>query len=418
VAVGVSLAVQYSRFGEALVAVREDPVAAAAAGIDVRRRKLQAYCLSAAVTAAAGALYASVLYVITPDSVFGLLVSVQALIIPIVGGRGTVWGPVLGAVLLVTLAEQLNANLGSTMPGINGLMFGAALVLLVLLAREGLIWRAKDVVSRLRPLKPTPAGTAAVTAPELAVLDHAADPAGPDRAVLEVTGIRRSFNGVRVLEDVSFAVRPGEVVGIIGPNGAGKTTLINIVNGLVTPDGGTVRFSGRDVTRLPAHARARLGMGRTFQVTRPLQRCTVDRNVRISTLGDRRGAQTASRALRAVGLHPRAAVGASDLDVGELRRLELARALAGRPAVLLVDEILAGLSSDQVDDIVDLLRAIADHGVAVVIIEHTMSAMLRLADRLIMLDAGTVITSGRPGDVVNDRRVVEAYLGSKWSSNA
>ena len=422
VAVGISLRIQKSDFGESLIAIREDAVAAAAAGIHVQRRKLQAYCVSAAMTAAAGALYASVLYVVTPDSVFGLLVSVQALIIPIVGGRGTVWGPIIGSVLLITLAEQLNAELGSRLPGINGLMFGAALILLVLLAREGLLWRAIDIVARFRRRRET-GGRPPAEAPshrpdltELAALTRGA--ANAERPILTVENLRKSFNGVKVLDGVDFEVRPGEILGVIGPNGAGKTTLLNIVNGFVDADGGHIRFTDQDVSATPPHERANLGIGRTFQTPRPLPRCSVERNVQISALHRPERSATVRGALRATGLWARAGAAVGDLDIGELRRLELARALAGRPAVLLVDEILAGLSSDQADDIVTLLRAIADQGVAVILIEHTMGAMLRLADRLVVLEAGTVITSGRPQAVVADSRVVAAYLGSKWSSHA
>ncbi|GLZ09094.1 hypothetical protein Acsp03_65600 [Actinomadura sp. NBRC 104412] len=157
----------------------------------------------------------------------------------------------------------------------------------------------------------------------------------------------------------------------------------------VDADGGHIRFADQDVSATPPHERANLGMGRTFQTPRPLPRCSVERNVRISALHQPGRSATARAALRATGLGARAGASVGDLDIGELRRLELARALAGRPAVLLVDEILAGLSSDQADDIVTLLRAIADHGVAVILIEHTMGAMLRLADRLVVLEAGT-----------------------------
>jgi ABC-type branched-subunit amino acid transport system ATPase component/ABC-type branched-subunit amino acid transport system permease subunit len=424
VAALISAAVQSSRFGAALVAIREEPVAAAAAGIDVRKRKLQAYCLSAAMTAAAGALYASVLLVVTPDSVFGLLVSVQALILPLVGGRGSVWGPILGSVLLTTLSEELTGRLGAVLPGINGLLFGVALVLVVVFAREGILWRVRDLVSRRYP-------PAARRAPHSADGEAASQPAhGPMlpastelepvelAPVLSVSGLKKAFSGVQVLESVSFDVGRGEIVGIIGPNGAGKTTLLNIINGLVPGDGGSVLLAGEDVTGWAPHALCARGVARTFQVARPLPRCDVLENVRIAALSFRDGDNRAWQALRTVGLEARASASVDSLAVGELRRLELARALAGQPDLLLVDEILAGMSPAEVAQMVLLLRAVASRGTAVLIIEHTIGAMLHLADRLVVLNVGSVITSGAARDVIKDRRVIDAYLGSKWAAHA
>jgi branched-chain amino acid transport system permease protein len=416
IAGGITVLIMRSRFGAALAAIREEPVAAAAAGINVRLRKLQAYAVSAAITAAAGALYASVLLVVTPDAVFGLLVSVQALIIPLVGGRGTLWGPILGSILLVTLSEQLNAWFGATIPGVNGLMFGVALVLVVALARDGLIWRIRDMIAKRRRTPPP-------SAPEdsgIVATGFAANADLPARnaVLLEVSGARKAFRGNRVLSDVSFNVHAGEIVGVIGPNGAGKTTLLNIINGLVPADAGAVRLLGEDLIGRPPHTVASRGAGRTFQVARLLSRSTVLENVAISTLRFADSASRARTALERVGLGSQSDRLASDLDIGQVRRLELARAMAGAPSLLLVDEILAGLSTDQTTAILRLLREIAATGVGVVIIEHTIGPLAELSDRLVMLDAGTVVIDGVPREVLADSRVIEAYLGRKWAKRA
>lgn len=417
----VSRVILTSRFGAALIAIREEPVAAATVGIDIHRRKLQAYCISAAITAAAGALYASVLLVITPDAVFGLIVSVQALIIPLVGGRGTVWGPILGSAILITISQVLNLNFGAIVPGINGLLFGVALVLAVAFARDGIAWRVRDQLAARRAARQPVGAVIPIDrvriAPPVEVRPKAPVDRGGD-PVLVVRDLRKSFKANEVLGGVTFSVHAGEIVGIIGPNGAGKTTLVNILNGMVSSSGGSVLLRGRPVLGKPTHRLSALGIARTFQVPRVLPRLTAFENVRIATLAHEDDEARAMNALDLVGLRSRSDELASALDVGELRRLELARALAGDPSVILIDEILAGLSSLQVEGIVSILKRVAGMGVAIVIIEHTMGAMLELADRLIMLDAGRFVVDGAPEVVVSDRRVIDAYLGRKWAANA
>ncbi|MFI1568995.1 ATP-binding cassette domain-containing protein [Streptomyces sp. NPDC020490] len=425
VAIAISLAVERSKFGTALFALRDDEVAARAAGINVRRQKLAAYALSAAVAAVAGSVYTSVLLVVTPDSVFGLAVSVQALIIPLVGGRATIWGPLIGSVILVTLSDQLTSQFGADFPGLSGLLYGGALVAMVLFAPEGIYWRLHDLRRRARHRKH----------PVVAREDISAD-AGVQRArsartarekrrkpdegeiILAVENLQKSFDGLEVLRDVSFSVRTGEILGIIGPNGAGKTTLFDIMNGFTRPDGGKIVLGDQDVTGSPPHVLCRKGIGRTFQVVRVFPRRSLLANVAVDAPGRPAGTLTSAEAIAAVGLQGREHLEISELDVGELRRMELARALATGPKVLLIDEIFAGLSHDEVEDLVELLRDARDMGVTIVIIEHTMKAMLKLADRLVVLNQGRVVADGEPGAVVRDRDVVAAYLGKRWANAA
>jgi ABC-type branched-subunit amino acid transport system ATPase component/ABC-type branched-subunit amino acid transport system permease subunit len=412
----ISLAVERSRFGLSLLAIKQNEPAAEAAGIDTLAWKMRAIMLSGALAAAAGGLYAVVQLVVTPDSVFGMLTSAQALIVVLFGGVGTLWGPLIGSAILIPLSETLQANLGDKIPGIQGVVYGIAIILVVLLAPEGIFWRVRDWLRRPRavglgPLDPI-APPIAAAAPE---------PARPQRQpILTVSSLSKSFGGLRAVANASFTVGDGEILGIIGPNGAGKTTLFNLLNGFLPPDDGSVTFAGRELIGLKPNRICRLGIGRTFQVVRAFARLSVLDNVVVGAYAkkasDGEAVAAASAALAQVGLTARAGALAGSLTNKELRLMELARALAGEPRLLLMDEPLAGLASHEIEDMLEVIRALAAQGTTVVIIEHTMRAMVRLAERFIVLDHGAILATGHPGEIVKDESVIEAYLGKKWAA--
>jgi branched-chain amino acid transport system ATP-binding protein len=234
-------------------------------------------------------------------------------------------------------------------------------------------------------------------------------------ALLTVDGLSRRFGGLQAVHELTFAVADGEVVALIGPNGAGKTTVFALLSGFLQPDAGRVTFRGRSVVGLPPHAIAALGMARTFQIVRPFPRLTVLRNVMIGALGRHPEARVAERKARAVldevGLAARAQDPARALTLAERKRLELARALATEPALLLLDEVMAGLNATEVERTVDLIRTINRRGVAVLLIEHVMRAVMSLAARIVVLNYGRRIAEGPPDAVANDPRVIDAYLG-------
>jgi branched-chain amino acid transport system permease protein len=221
---------------------------------------------------------------------------------------------------------------------------------------------------------------------------------------------------------VTFEVNTGEILGVIGPNGAGKTTLFNILNGFIPPGKGSVRFEGRELIGKPAYEICLAGIGRTFQIVRPFAGLSVLRNVVVGAFAHQRNEAAAyaeaERALERVGLASRAPVLAGNLTTIELRLMELARALASGPKLLLLDEILAGLGAGEVEHMLRAIAAIRREGVSIVIIEHTMHAMVRLADRLVVLDHGEVLATGDPATVINLPMVIEAYLGKKWAARA
>ncbi|WP_459615877.1 branched-chain amino acid ABC transporter ATP-binding protein/permease [Bordetella sp. 2513F-2] len=418
--------VERTRFGMALIAIKQNEAAAEAAGIDTLRWKLRAIALSGAIAGATGAFYAVVLLVVTPVSVFGMLVSAQALTVSMFGGVGSAWGPVIGAAILVPLGEILHAELGPSYPGIQGVVLGAAIVAVILAAPEGVFWKARDYLRRRRQASdPAPDVAPAQQAAEPAVAgSHAPPPAAPralsDEIILDVQGVSRRFGGLQAVNNVSFSVRKGMILGIIGPNGAGKTTLFNLLNGFLRPDSGRVVVKGVDMAGRKPHVLCAAGVGRTFQVMRPFMRLTVAQNVKVGAYVRARSeaeAETlAAAAIERVGLAPSAGKVASVLTTRELRLMELARAVAGQPELLLLDETLAGLGHGEIDDVVAAIRALSESGITIVIIEHTMQAMVRLVDQFVVLDHGEVLTVGDPQSITRDPRVVEAYLGRKWSA--
>jgi branched-chain amino acid transport system ATP-binding protein len=235
-------------------------------------------------------------------------------------------------------------------------------------------------------------------------------------ALLEVDGLSRRFGGFTALNRVSIAVKPGERFGLIGPNGSGKTTLINCVSGSLPCDGGRILFEGHDITAMPAHRRTRLGIVRSFQIPKPFRSMTVLENLGIPAENAARGragdgAGDAMEILRAIGLQAKAHVKPAGLTQIEMRKLELARAMAARPKLLISDEAMAGLSSAEVDDILAILFRLNGEGITIIMIEHIMRAVMRFSERIVVLDAGERIAEGTPDEIVRNPAVEKAYLG-------
>jgi ABC-type branched-subunit amino acid transport system ATPase component/ABC-type branched-subunit amino acid transport system permease subunit len=418
--------IEKSRFGMALLAIKQNEAAAEAAGIDTLAWKLRAITLSGAIAGAIGGFYAVVLLVVTPQSVFGMLVSAQALTVAMFGGVGTVWGPVIGSVILIPLAETLNAEAGSRFPGIQGVIFGLAIISVILVAPEGLFWKLRDFLRR-RPASQAVA-TSSTPAQLAAVPIAAATPPRPERSqgsddvVLEIRNLSRSFGGLKAVQNVSFKLRRNEILGIIGPNGAGKTTLFNLLNGFLRPGTGEILLDGRDMSGRKPHELCEAGIGRTFQIMRPFLRMSISDNVVVGAYvrakTDAEARQLAAEAIARVGLSEIAERVASELTTKELRLMELARALAGQPRILLLDETLAGLGHDEANEVVAVIQRLARDGMTIAIIEHTMQAMVRLVDSFLVLDHGAVIVEGEPEAITRDSRVIEAYLGKKWMAHA
>jgi branched-chain amino acid transport system ATP-binding protein len=235
--------------------------------------------------------------------------------------------------------------------------------------------------------------------------------------LLQVSGVTKRFGGLQALTKITFDLPEGQILGLIGPNGAGKTTLFNVINGVYAPEEGQVTFRGEDITRMKPYSVAQRGMARTHQIVRPLNELTVRENVMVGACFGRercslaKASKIADQVLETVKLAVRTNQLAGSLNVAQKKRLELARALAARPFLLLLDEVLAGLNHAEISTMVETIQEIRQQGVTIIMIEHVMRAIMNLSDRLIVLDYGQQIAEGNPQDIVNNQQVIEAYLG-------
>jgi branched-chain amino acid transport system permease protein len=425
-----TLLLERSHLRYLLTAVREDEATAASVGIDAWQVKLWAFVISGSVAGMLGVIYAQMLFVVTPENMFGIFTSVQPLVINLVGGIGHPLGPLLGTLIIVPLTQWLDAEFGS-ISGAGQLIYGSVLIVVILLMPRGLIaalqgidlhrfdlalrsWFGFGAADELRP-PPTAAPAATLLQPT-----HPSHCTG--EILLKAERIGKTYGGVIALRDINLEIRQHEFVGIVGPNGAGKTTLFDLLTGFQTPTSGVLRMRGEEITGWSPHRVSRRGIRRTFQVPRPFGRLTVHENVMLGGLiGRARSEGTLEaatwHALRAVGLASFAALPANALGPSQVRLLEVARGMVSSPTMLLLDEPLAGLDPGEVVELVAILRAQQAAGLTIVLVDHAVGTVASIVDRMIVLDNGALIADDTPDKVGRMPRVIEAYLGT-GSGNA
>lgn len=421
---GAMIGLRRSRLGLSLLAVREDEVAAELMGVDTRLCKLAAFSLSAFFGGLAGALYAHYAKILTPD-LFGVLQSIDVLVMLVIGGAGTIAGAALGASVFTTLPEVLRA-----VADYRFFVFGAVLTACILFFPGGLV----EVLGRLRPRRRTREGTGGQvlepSRPPAALQQVALGAGSAGDPVLEIRDVGKRFGGLAAVRSVSWELRPGEILGLIGPNGSGKTTMLNLVSGVYAPTAGTILLGGRQIGGLRPSLISQAGISRTFQKIRLFRRLSVAKNVAVAlapgrvpqlagrlwrgrVLGQDTGAPAEVAALlHLVGLADKADREARTLAYGEQRLLEIARALATRPRVLLLDEPAAGLSAVDVNFLREVLVRIRDAGIGIVLVEHHMELVMHVSSRIVVLDHGEKIFDGAPQKAQRDPAVLEAYLGA------
>jgi len=442
-----------SRVGRALQAIHGSESAAAALGVDTPRCKLAIFTLSAVYASLAGSLYAHYLLFVNPPP-FSFKFSIELLVMVMIGGLAHIWGALFGAGLITILGEGLRATIPLVMGHASGeyeiIAFGLILMGTMVALPEGLWPWVLTTAARIRgkrkakghPPEDMPATAARIraVARESPTQAHTSDgtpnvgrrPMPPPGSILEVQEVSKTFFGLAALSRVSFTVHTGEILAVIGPNGAGKTTLFNVIAGAIPPASGTIRFVGTPIQHLPSHRIASAGLIRTFQNVRLFGRMTALENVMVGLhqrtragmavaalrlpsghAEERESRSQAGRLLTSVGLADRGEVIASNLPLGQQRLVEIARALAADPMLLLLDEPGAGLSVAERDQLRELVRAVRSTGVTVLLVEHDMDLVMGLADRIVVLNYGEKIAEGIPEEIRNDPQVIAAYLGEE-----
>jgi branched-chain amino acid transport system permease protein len=404
-----------SKLGIGLFAIHDDEDVAEVMGVPTFRYKLMAFALSCALAGLAGGIHALFVSYVTAGETFNITVPLTVVLMSVLGGTRHWAGPAVGAAAITGLLYFFTAG-DNAVAGRAAV--GAILVLVILFLPEGILGqvfgkRKKDAKAEtLTPaLTPTPlpqAGEGLVKAPSLS---KAGAP------LLEVRGLSKAFKGVQALDNVTLQVRQGEILGLLGPNGSGKSTFINVVSGHYPLSGGQVIFDGKDLTGVPAHRMARAGIARTYQIPRPFAHMTVLQNVSMvamfggAALNEKDAAREAWKWLEFTGLQARANALPEDLNLHQRKFLELARALAARPRLVLLDEVLSGLTPGEINEAIELIRRIRDQGSTIVFVEHVMRAVMALTDRIVVLNHGKLIAQGLATDVMKDAEVVSAYLG-------
>jgi branched-chain amino acid transport system permease protein len=396
----IAYEIWHSKLGTGLFAIHDDEDVAEVSGVPTFRYKLAALSISCALAAIAGGIHAIFVSYVTVGETFSILVPLYVVLMSVLGGAAHWLGPAIGATIVTTLLYAFTAGEYAVA---GRAAVGVILILVILFMPGGVLG---PLVRRRRRKR------RAVTASE-----PAASRAPESGVILRLENVSKAFSGLKALDQVSLEVRGGEILGLVGPNGSGKSTLINVVSGHYRADGGRIIFRGNDILGHDAHRIAQAGIARTYQIPRPFARLSVLDNVTLTAMFghaalDRAKAEReAMRWLEFTNLASRANALPEDLNLHQRKFLELARALASRPTLLFLDEVLSGLTPTEIDEAIRTVRAIRDRGATIVFVEHVMRAVMELTDRVVVLNYGKVIAEGTPAEAMRQPDVVTAYLG-------
>lgn len=425
--------IRRSKFGMGLIAIREDETKAATIGINLPVHKVAAFVASSVFVGMAGAVYGYYLTFIDPLGMFAILISVQIILTLLVGGKATLWGPVLGAFLIEPLNETVNNGLG-TLGGGNArlFLFGGLLMAVVVFLPNGILPSlAAFLFRRSREGKAGLVGARIETGASLeslrkhvTVTEARATDTTP---LLAVTGLRKHFGGIKAVDGCSFTVPRGSITGLIGPNGSGKSTVFNLIDNTIAADAGTIVFDGEHIEKVPAWGRAHRGIGRTYQITRLFAEMTVLENVvaaqrsfSLTQLGrpaiTGKEAAEASEFLAFVGMHKYRDQKARALSYGQQKMVELAQVLMLDPKLIMLDEPAGGINPVLIERMGQMIRELNSYGKTFLIVEHNMPFMLDLCDPIHVLARGATMASGTPDEIRTDPAVIDAYLGDDFTT--
>jgi branched-chain amino acid transport system permease protein len=415
----IAYKVQSSKLGVGLFAIHDDEDAAEVMGVPTFRYKLLAFGLSSALAGLAGGIHALFVSYVTAGETFTIVVPLTVVLMSVLGGTRHWAGPAVGATVITCLLYFFTAG---NHPLAGKAAVGVILIMVILFMPNGIL----GYFFKRRAAKQ---GLAEVTSPAdvlpvmpkdstFQAMPTASGHVAASKILLDVRGLSKSFKGVQALDKVSLQVHEGEILGLLGPNGSGKSTFINVVSGHYPTSGGSIFFAGQQLAGLPAHRIAQSGIARTYQIPRPFAHMSVLQNVALvamfggASLSQQQATHEAWAWLEFTGLKDKANALPDDLNLHQRKFLELTRALASRPRLVLLDEVLSGLTPGEINEAIELIRKIRNRGATIIFVEHVMRAVMALADRVAVLNHGQLIAIGSAQDVMRNAEVVSAYLGT------